>query len=165
MIKQGDFKKEIKRIYNSSSKQYITSQSNDIAIGDPDMRKYVYIDDNTAEVVGYISMYEKSDFIEKEEFDVKINNIRKDSVYIWEVGTMKGHEGKGIASQLIKEITELYPNRDIYSCVECENIPSLRIHEKNGFRQVKSFEGHFFGDETEIYLILKLDRHKKRTSK
>lgn len=158
MIKKGEFKEEIKKIYDSSNKQYITSQSNEIARNDKDMAKYVYIDDKTKEVVGYISVYEKSDFIQKEEFDVKLRGVKKNSVYIWEVGTMKGYEGRGIASALVKEVTQIYSKNDIYSCIECENVPSLKIHKKCGFKVVKDFEGHFFGEETEIYLILKLAR-------
>lgn len=158
MITKGDFKEEIKKIYDSSNKKYITSQSNETARNGNNMSKYVYIDDDTQEVLGYVSVYEKADFIQQEEFDVKVNGIKKDSVYIWEVGTMKGHEGKGIASKLLESVVNIYSKQDIYSCVECENIPSLKIHEKCGFKTVKTFEGHFFGDETEIYLIMKLAR-------
>ena len=158
MIKKGEFSEEIKRIYDSSNKQYITSQSNEIARNDKDMAKYVYIDDKTKQAVGYISVYEKSDFIQKEEFDVRLRGIKKNSVYIWEVGTMKGFEGRGIASELVKKVTEIYAKNDIYSCIECENVASLKIHRKCGFEVVKDFEGHFFGDDPEIYLILQLAR-------
>ena len=158
MIKKGEFNEEIKRIYDSNGKKYITIESNEIARNDKNIAKYVYIEDKTKEVVGYISVYEKSDFIQKEEFDVKLRGVKKNSVYIWEVGTMKGYEGIGIASELVKEVAQIYSKNDIYSCVECENIPSLKIHKKCGFEVVKDFEGHFFGDEMEIYLILKLAR-------
>ncbi len=158
MIRKGKFKEEVKKIYNSSDKFFISEQSNDIAITDENIVNYIYIDDVTKEVIAYLSVYEKSDFIEMEEFNVSLDNIKSDSVYIWEIGTLKGYEGKGIASKLVKGVLDMYKDRDVYSCVESENIASLKIHEKFGFVPVSTFNDNFFGREKEEYIILHLKR-------
>lgn len=148
---------EVRKIYNSSTKEFISEQSNNEAVTDENMENYLYYLDDVKEAVGYITIYTKSDFIEQEEFDVDLD-VKQGSVYIWEIGTKKGYEGKGIATSLVKYIINIYSNVDIYSVVDVENIGSVKIHEKLGFKPVESFVGHFFGEKDEKYLIYKLSR-------
>lgn len=149
---------QVKQIYETSDKKHISSQSNDTAISDMNISNYLYYENNIAFALAYIAVYEKSDFIIKEEFDVTIDDIKQDSVYIWEVGTRKGYEGRGYASRLIEHVIKEYPKRDIYSCIDVENYASVKIHERAGFRPVKEFVGNFFSDE-EHYIIMKYESH------
>ena len=148
---------EVKKIYNSSTKEFISEESNNEAVTDKNMENYLYYLDDGKEAVGYITIYTKSNFIEQEEFDVTLP-VKEGSVYIWEIGTKKGYEGRGIATNLVKYIINIYNNVDIYSVVDVENIGSVKIHEKLGFKPVESFIGHFFSDKDEKYIIYKLSR-------
>lgn len=156
MITKNINLEQVKQIYETSDRKHISSQSNDIAISDINISNYLLYEDNITFALAYISVYEKSDFIIKEEFDVKIDDISKDSVYIWEVGTRKGYEGRGYASKLIQHVIEEYSHRDIYSCIDVENYASVKIHERAGFIRVKEFVGNFFSDE-EHYVIMKYE--------
>jgi RimJ/RimL family protein N-acetyltransferase len=156
MVIKNDNLEQVKEIYNSSDKKYISSSSNDKAIMDKDMVNYLYYEEGKNFSICYVTVYEKSDFITKEEFDVEINDIKENSIYIWEVGTRKGYEGRGIATKLLKYVISCYPNRDIYSCIDIENVASKRVHEKLGFKPVNSFIGDFFSDE-EHYVIVRLE--------
>ena len=158
MILKNKNQEEIRNIYASSKKEFISAQSNDEAVENKDMDNYLCYIDGVKEAVGYITVYTKSDFIEKEEFDVNLK-IREGSVYIWEIGTLNGFEGRGIASSLVNHVLEQYTDVDIYSVVDDVNIGSIKIHEKFGFKVVASFIGHFFSDEDEKYLVYKLARN------
>lgn len=149
---------EVRKIYDSSTKEFISEQSNNEAVTDKNMENYLYYIDGIKEAVGYITIYTKSDFIEQEEFKVSLD-VKEGSVYIWEIGTKKGYEGRGIATSLVKYIMNIYDKVDIYSVVDSKNIGSVKIHEKLGFKPVETFIGHFFGDEDEEYLIYKLSRN------
>lgn len=157
MITENINLEQAKEIYDSSNKEFITEESNNTAIEDENMKNYLYYEDNdNTKALGYVTIYEKCDFIQKEEFDVQIDNINEDSVYIWEIGTRKGYEGRGIATKLLKYVIAKYKGQDIYTCLDEKNVPSIKIHEKVGFRKVKEFVGNFFeGDEH--YIISKLD--------
>lgn len=157
MIKENINLEQVKDIYNSSGKEFISQESNDLAVQNENMKNYLYYE-NEGDIcaLGYVTVYEACDFIQMEEFDVVIDDIDKDSVYIWEIGTRKGYEGRGIATKLLKYVVEKYKGRDIYTCLDEKNVPSIRIHEKVGFKKVKEFIGNFFeGDEH--YMIFKLD--------
>lgn len=147
---------QVKQIYNSSSKKFISEESNNSAINDEHMVNYLYYEDLEPNIaLGYVTVYESNDFIKKEEFDVTIGDIKPDSVYIWEIGTRKGYEGRGIASKLLNFVKEKYSGRDIYTCLDEVNAASIRIHEKVGFKKEKEFIGNFFEGE-EHYFIAKL---------
>lgn len=159
----GKCKRQVKEIYNSSDKHYISEHNNNIAVNDDNIVNYVLVDPTTKQPLAYLSMYRKPDFVTKEEFDVDLDGIRSDAVYIWEIGTMKGHEGHGYASKLLREVLlRFYKKVDVYSCVEIANQASLALHEKNGFQSVETFEEDFFGRGDEEYLILKKVRHSKK---
>ena len=117
---------EVRKIYDSSTKEFISEQSNNEAVTDKNMENYLYYIDGIKEAVGYITIYTKSDFIEQEEFKVSLD-VKEGSVYIWEIGTKKGYEGRGIATSLVKYIMNIYDKVDIYSVVDSKNIGSVKI--------------------------------------
>lgn len=159
MILKNQYIEEIKNIFQESDKNYINQESNDIATSDKKITNYVYYEEAIQKVVGYVSVYEGTDFWKKEGFETEIEELKEDTVYIWEIGTRKGYEKRGIASAMLKYVVEKYHTSDIYSCVESSNIASRRIHEKMGFKVVSTFEDNFFGREKEIYMLLKVTRH------
>ncbi len=88
---------------------------------------------------GYIAVYEGNDFLELEKFPNKIQNMPDKVAYIWEVVTRKEFMGRGIAKKLLSYVLDKFENYTIYSCVDPENIPSLKLHEKNGFKELYRF--------------------------
>ena len=61
-------------------------------------------------------------------------------VYIWEVVTRKEFVGRGIAKELLAYVLDKFNNYTIYSCINVNNIPSIRLHEKYGFKELYRFE-------------------------
>ena len=61
-------------------------------------------------------------------------------VYIWEVVTRKEFMGRGIAKKLLAYVLDKFSNYTIYSCINANNIPSIRLHEKYGFKELYRFE-------------------------
>ena len=80
--------------------------------------------------------------------------MEKDLLYIWQCVTKKGHEGKGIQSQIFDFITNKFKNLPMYSVVDMNNIPSLKLHKKFGFGEVLKFDKNFHGRQCE-FLVLK----------
>ena len=61
-------------------------------------------------------------------------------VYIWEVVTRKEFMGRGIAKKLLAYVLDKFNNYTIYSCINVNNIPSIRLHEKYDFKELYRFE-------------------------
>ena len=61
-------------------------------------------------------------------------------VYIWEVVTRKEFMGRGIAKKLLAYVLDKFSNCTMYSCINVNNIPSIRLHEKYGFKELYRFE-------------------------
>lgn len=59
--------------------------------------------------------------------------------YIWEVVTKKEFMGRGIAKNLLSYVLDKFENYTIYSCIDVKNIPSLKLHQKNGFKELYRF--------------------------
>ena len=89
---------------------------------------------------GYIAVYQGNDFCEIEGFSNKIENMPENVVYIWEVVTRKEFTGKGIAKKLLAYVLDKFNNDTIYSCIDVNNIPSIRLYEKYGFKELYRFE-------------------------
>lgn len=66
--------------------------------------------------------------------------MTKNVVYIWEVVTRKEFMGRGIAKKLLAYVLDKFNNYTIYSCINENNIPSIRLHEKYGFKELYRFE-------------------------
>lgn len=148
MIIENEYIEELKEIFDENNQGYITNRK---AI-ESDMLKVVYLENNKP--LGYAIIYEKPDFCEKEKIPIKIDNISKNSIYIWQIATKKGYEKKGIASNIVKYITEKFKERDIYVCVDINNYGSMKVHCKNNFIPIKIFEKEWNGKK-EQFLILK----------
>ena len=66
--------------------------------------------------------------------------MTKNVVYIWEVVTRKEFMERGIAKKLLAYVLDKFNNYTIYSCINVNNIPSIRLHEKYGFKELYRFE-------------------------
>ena len=89
---------------------------------------------------GYIAVYQGKNFLELEKFPNKIQNMPDKVAYIWEVVTRKEFMGRGIAKKLLTYVLDRFNNYTIYSCIHVNNIPSIRLHEKYGFKELYRFE-------------------------
>ena len=54
--------------------------------------------------------------------------------------TRKEFVGRGIAKELLAYVLDKFSNDTIYSCINENNIPSIRLHEKYGFKELYRFE-------------------------
>lgn len=149
MIEENVLLEELKEIFINNKQNYLSDKT---AI-DSNMLKVVFVEGDHA--LGYAVVYEGNDFLEKEKFDVSINNIPDDAVYIWQVATKIGYEGQGIATQIINYITEKFKNRNIYSCVDVTNVASLKCHKKCGFKELSIFDDEKNGEKDTLYILLK----------
>lgn len=55
-------------------------------------------------------------------------------------GYKKKLMGRGIAKKLLAYVLDKFSNYTIYNCINENNIPSIRLHEKNGFKELYRFE-------------------------
>ena len=97
----------------------------------------------------YMYEYTKDDFCKLENFPDKIGK-EENVAYIWEIVTDKNYMGKGIASKLMQYVLEKFKGYKIYSCIAKDNIPSLKLHEKYGFK-----EAYQFTNDKEQLMLLK----------
>ena len=89
---------------------------------------------------GYVAVYQENDFCEIEGFPNEIENMSDNVVYIWEVVTRKEFMERGIAKKLLAYVLDKFSNYTIYSCINVNNIPSIRLHEKYVFKELYRFE-------------------------
>ena len=59
--------------------------------------------------------------------------------------TAPSRRRQGYGVQLIKAVQEQFPNQRIYSHVGKKNVPSLRVHEKCGFRRISEYAVYIDG--------------------
>lgn len=69
----------------------------------------------------------------------------------------KEFSGRGIGTKILKYIINNNPNSDIYSCVDINNIASMKCHEKAGFKQFDTFYKRYDG-KIDTYIFLKHTR-------
>lgn len=146
MIVENKYLEDIKRIWKENNSGYITEESNETLIKNNDILKIVYLENEVP--AGYVAVYTKNDFCKLENFPDKIEKEGNVS-YIWEIVTDKNYMGKGIASKLMKYILEKFKGYKIYSCIAKDNIPSLKLHEKYGFKEAYQFTK----DKEQIMLV------------
>lgn len=138
MIIENQYLEDIQKIWKRNNLGYINVESNQKGIEDKDMIKIVWRENNTT--MAYLILYLGKDFCEKEGFPNKIENMPDQIGYIWEVVTDINYIGKGIANKLLNYVIEKYQNYTLFSCIDTKNIPSLKLHEKNGFKTLYEFE-------------------------
>ena len=146
MIVENKYFKDIKRIWKDNNSGFITEESNEMLINNDDILKIVYLENNVP--AGYVAVYNKDDFCKLEDFPDKIDRNGNVS-YIWEIVTYKKYKGRGIASKLMQYVLEKFKEYKIYSCVAKNNIPSLKVHEKYGFKEAYQFTK----DKEQIMLV------------
>ena len=139
MIFENEYLDDIRRIWKENNSGYISDESNEKAINDDGMNQFVWRENS--KTMAYAIVYCRKDFLEKESFPNKIKNMSDNTAYIWEIVTDKMYTGKGIANKLMQYIINKFENYDLYSCIDLRNIPSLKLHEKNGFEILYEFKG------------------------
>lgn len=138
MVVENAYLEDIQRIWKENNSGYITYESNQMAIKDKKMKQLVWRENNIT--MAYAIVYLGKDFCEKDEYPNRIANMPEKVVYIWEIVTDKKYTGKGIANKLMEYIIDQYNDFSIYSCVDLSNIPSFKLHKKNGFKVLYEFE-------------------------
>lgn len=149
MILENVFLKELKEIFKDNKQDYVWDET---AI-DSDMLKVVFVENNVP--LGYAVVYFGKDFIENEGYDISIDNLKDMTAYIFQIITKKGYENRGIATEIITYITKKLEDYEIYSCVDVTNIPSLRCHEKCGFKKIIKFNKKYDNEIDELYIMKK----------
>lgn len=149
MIIENDKYDEIRKLFNENNDNFITKESNEYGINNKEMLKAIYIENKVAK--GYIIVSFDRNFCELEEYPNKI-------AYIWEILTDKKYSGKGIATQLLKYVVEKYNDYTFYSCIEEENIGSIKVHQKLGFKEIYKFEGKYFEGKISKEIMFELRR-------
>ena len=152
MILENVYTEQLKQIFKENHGYYLTDNQ---AVSS-DMLKVVY--EENGEVLGYAVLYEGCDFCEKEGYCVRIGEVQPPCVYIWQLATKKGHEKKGIASSVVNYIAKKFIDYDIYACVNIENRASMKVHCKNEFVPIVSFQEKQEDGTMDTNLILKRER-------
>jgi ribosomal protein S18 acetylase RimI-like enzyme len=157
MILENSNYEEIRRLFEENNGNYITKWSNEHGINNPDMLKLLYVDDR-GRALGYAIISFDRNFCEVEEYPNNIKNMPELIGYIWEVLVDKNYEGRGIGRELLEYAINKYNTYTFYSCIEEENIPSRRLHEKLGFKEIYSFIGIPFNDKIPKEIMYELRR-------
>lgn len=161
MIVENSNYDDIRRLFRNNNADYITEWSNEHGIKDENMLKLVYVEDDVAK--GYAIICFDRNFCEVEEYPNNIENMPEKIAYIWEIVVDKNCGRQGIGSSLLKYAIEKYSEYTFYSCIEEENIPSRKLHEKFGFKELYHFVGEPFNHKilNEIMYELRRSRRKR----
>ena len=66
--------------------------------------------------------------------------------------------GRGVATRALSLLLELVPDRPLHASAASDNVGSLRVLERNGFRRVGTDSGYAAGRGTEVHeVLLRLD--------
>lgn len=143
------------KIFDENNKGYIVNRS-----GIFDFKKFkllVMVQDGI--VVAYQLIYFGGDFVKQETYEEAYNNgfrYENDAVYIWDMCSKVGYENKGFQQKLIMFLSKSFENRNIYSLTDVDNLNSVHLQEKCGFKGIGNFVGH----HGETYVVLKKDKKK-----
>lgn len=148
MILENVYLEELRDIFDNNNKNYVSDET---AIQNIEMLKVVYVQDDIP--IGYAVVYFGKDFIQKEEYNIKIDNMKEKTAYIWQIITKKEFENRGIATEIINYIVNKYNDYDIYSSIDVTNIPSLKCHEKCGFTRLMKFSKTYNNKIEEFYIF------------
>ena len=156
MIIENSNYNDIRKLFEENNENYITKWSNEHGIEDRNMLKLVYNENNISK--GYAIISFDKNFCELEEYPNKIENMPENIAYIWEILVDKKYAGQGIGSALLKYAINKYPNYSFYSCIEKENIASIKLHEKFGFKAIYDFVGEPFNNKIPNEIMFELRR-------
>ena len=135
------------KIFENNHKRFVFDKS---SITDPIYTKYVCIENG--EPIGYAVVYPPNDFIAREQF--ACNYISEpDSIYIWHIVVHSAHCGKGVGKFINDAILADYKGRPIYCAIDKNNLPSLHLHQKQGFAIVAEFTQMFHGNMTTFAIL------------
>ena len=81
--------------------------------------------------------------------------MKDNSLYIWQLVTKKGFENQGIATSIVKYITEKYKDNDLYVSVDINNYASMKCQCKCGFIPIKAFKDD---KKEKMHIILKKEQ-------
>ncbi len=137
MIIENDCYDDIRKLFEDNNKGFITKASNDEGITNPSMMTFLVKEDNIAKAYAIICL--DRNFCELDDYPNRIQNMPEKVAYVWEVLTDQKYEGKGYASKLLEYAIQKLEGYTFYSCVDEKNIPSLKLHEKFGFKPIYSF--------------------------
>lgn len=156
MIIENNNYEDIRELYINNNEGYISKQSNEYGIQDEHMLKLVCIEENIAK--GYVIICFDKNFCELEKYPNKIKDIPSKVAYIWAIITGREYVGKGIGSKLLKYAIEKFNDYTFYSCIEEENIASIKLHEKFGFKRIYKFTGKYFDNRISNEVMFELRR-------
>lgn len=154
MIIENNNYDDIRKLFEKNNAGYITNWSNETGISDESMLKLVYIENQICK--GYAIICFDKKFCEIEEYPNKIKDMPENIAYIWEILVDKEYTGQGIASSLLKYAIDKYPKHTFYSCIEEENIQSIKLHEKFGFKKIYTFLGEPFNNKVPNEIMFEL---------
>lgn len=156
MIIENSKYNDIRKLFKENNENYITKWSNEHGIEDKNMLKLVYNEDNISK--GYVIICFDRDFCNIEEYPNRIENMPENIAYIWEILVDKKYAGQGIGSCLLKYAIDKFPKHTFYSCIEKENIASIKLHEKFGFKAIYNFVGEPFNNKIPNEIMFELRR-------
>lgn len=134
-----DIENKCVKIFDGNNQGYIFNRD-DITNHDNMLLAVALCD---GEAVGYQLIYFGGDFVELDGAVKRKDDITyypDDSVYIWDCCTAKEHECKGVQTFLIKKLLEHFKGRCIYTITALDNIRSVEIQEKLGFKRIGAFD-------------------------
>jgi len=156
MIIENSKYNDIRKLFKENNEDYITKWSNENGIEDKKMLKLVWHEDNISK--GYAIICFDKNFCDIEEYPNKIENMPEKIAYVWEILVDKKYAGQGIGSSLLKYAINKFPKHTFYSCIEKENIASIKLHEKFGFKEIYSFVGEPFNNKIPNEIMFELRR-------
>ena len=148
IIKENVLLSELNIIFDENNQNYISDKE---CIFNNKFLKIVAVENGRA--IGYAMVYFGDDFIEKEDYPLDLK-IRKNSAYIWNCVTKKGYENKGIQTNIFNYIKNKFSHFDIYSVVDITNLPTMKLHDKVGFKEIISFSKQYDGILEHYKLLL-----------
>ena len=138
-ILENGLSEELGQIFDENNQNFVSDRD---CLFDDNFLKLVAVENGHA--VAFMTLYVGADFIEREEYPIKLN-VKEKSVYVWNGITKKGCEGKGYQSQLMQYMKNKFYDYDIYNVVDISNKASNHVCEKSGFKKILNFSKEYNG--------------------
>jgi len=152
-ILENVLNEELGQIFDENNQNYVSDRE---CLFDDNFLKLVVVEDGHA--VAFMTLYIGEDFIEKEEYPIKLN-VKKKSIYVWNGITKKGYEGKGYQTKLMDYMKKKFVDYDIYNVVDISNKASNHVCEKAGFKKILTFNKEYDG-VIENFVLYKISATK-----
>ena len=136
------------KIFNDNHKNFVFDKN---SITDESYIKFVCVDEQD-NVLGYAVVYPHNDFLKREKFNC--NYIcENDSIYIWHIIVHSKYCNRGVGKTITTAILDEFKGHPIYCAIDINNMPSLSLHKKLGFKVVDTFTQLFHGLNTTFSLL------------